>query len=65
MVINIYVHAFEKTLILPLLYNYFSTEYSVNTRINEHLRLMNEYCYKIMFAERLIPRAAKMICIRS
>ena len=30
---------------------------------NEHLRLVNEHYYKIMFAARLIPRVAKIVWI--
>ena len=36
---------------------------SLNAQINEHLRLMNEHYYKIMFAARRIPPAAKIVWI--
>ena len=33
--------------------------------MNEHLRLMNEHYYKIMFAACLIPRAVKIVWVWS
>ena len=35
----------------------------VNAPVNEHLRLVNEHYYKIIFAARLIPRVAKIVWI--
>ena len=35
----------------------------VNAPVNEHLRIVNEHCYKIMFAARLIQRVAKIVWI--
>ena len=60
--IYVFVHKFIQPHGMPFCLTF---QNKVNAPINEHLRLMNEHYYKIMFAARLLPPAAKTVWTQS